>query len=157
MRGSLDMDDVMRLLPSSLKMKLSWKLFLPTVVMLLACGGGALLAFEGYTFSDYLHSNLFVKVDPVDTQTRAEAAELAAQGGLDGLLAAEHKQMDPTELAQMAEALVRTHAKSSVAAELRRRRNGYYRRVEEKEIELARGTAAIDPQDFAARQRPYQD
>ena len=157
MLGSLDMDDVMRPMPSSLKMKLSWKVFLPTIVMLLACGGGALVAFEGYNFSDYLHSTLFVKVDPIDLQARAEAAELAAQGGLDDLVAAEHKLTDPNELAQIAEELVRTHAKSSVAAELRRRRDGYFRRVEEKEIELARAAATTDPQDFAARQRPYLD
>ena len=145
----------MRPLPSSLKMKLSWKLFLPTIVMVLACGGGVLLAVEGYTFSDYLHSSLFVKVDPVDAKARAEAAELAAQAGLDDLVTAEHKVTDPNELAHMAEELVRIHAKSSVAAELRRRRDGYFRRTEEREIELARGAAGIDPKDFAARQRPY--
>jgi hypothetical protein len=53
--------------------------------------------------------------------------------------------------------LVRTHGKSRLAAELRRRRDGYYRRAEEKEIELASAVAANDPQDFLARLRPYQD
>ena len=86
----------------------------------------------------------------------AEETDGAAQAGLDGLLAAEHTQADPVALAKMAEDLIRAHSKSSLAGELRRRRDGNYRRAEEREIELARAVSAKDPLDFAARLEPYR-
>lgn len=146
----------MRQSPSNPGSKLSWKLFLPTVVLLLTCAGGALLAFEGFSVSDWLHSSRFAAPNPVDLQARTEAAERSAQAGLDSLLAAEQTLNDPGELARVAEGLLQTHASSSRAPELRRRRDGYYRRAEEREMELARAVTASDPLDFPARLRPYQ-
>jgi hypothetical protein len=139
-------------------MRLSWKLFLPTLVLLLACAGGTLLAFEGASLSDWLRASrrAVAEVDEGRSEDRVAEAEQAAQAGLDGLLAAEHSQRDPAELAGMAEKLVQVHAKTRLAGELRRRRDGFYRRAEEREIELARAASAKDPIDFPARLQPYQ-
>lgn len=152
------MDDARRPALSGYRLKLSWKLFLPTLVLLLGCAGGTLLAVEGFSLSDWARASrrAATEDDERDSQTRAEAAERAARDSLDGLVAAEHSQTDPGELAKLAEGLLQTHAKSSLAPELRRRRDGYYRRAEEREIELARAVTLSDPVDFAARLRPYQ-
>ena len=138
------MDETRRLAKSKSRLKLSWKLFLPTLVLLLGCAGGTLLAVEGVSLSDWLRSSrrAALEKDDLAAELRAEEAEQVAQAGLDGLLAAEHSQTDPAELAKMAESLIQAHAKSSVAGELRRRRDGYYRRAEEREIELARAASA---------------
>jgi hypothetical protein len=153
---SQSMDDAMRHSLSGPWSKLSWKLFLPTVVLLLACAGGTLLAIERLSLSDLLQSSRFVVTNPDDELARSEAAEQSAQAGLDSLMAAEHALTDPGELAKLAEGLVQAHAKTSLAADLRRRRDGYYRRAEEREMELARAVTATDPLDFATRLRPYQ-
>ncbi len=82
--------------------------------------------------------------------------ERSAQAGLDSLLAAEQTLTDPAEFARLAKGLVQKHGSSSLARSCRRRRDGYYRRAEEREMELARAVAASDPFDFPARLRPYQ-
>jgi hypothetical protein len=139
-------------------LKLSYALFLPTLVLLLGCAGGTLLAVEGVSLSDWVRSSRRAtqEADDVTAEARALEAERSAQSGLDRLLAAEHAQTDPAELAKLAESLIQAHAKSSLAGELRRRRDGYYRRAEEREIELARAAAAKDPIDFAARLQAYE-
>ncbi|CAN5338811.1 hypothetical protein BH10PLA2_BH10PLA2_18770 [soil metagenome] len=137
--------------------RLSWKIFLPTLVLVFACAGGALLAVEHSSFASWLKTIRVASEAPATSEDNPEALELAAAAGLDLLVAAEHKQANARELAKMAEELVQTHAKSSVAGELRRRRDGYYRRAEEHEIESARAISAKHPLEFQSRLQPYRD
>jgi hypothetical protein len=83
------MDEAMRQSLSGFMSRLSWKLFLPTLVLLLACAGGTLLALERSSVADWLHVSRLQAASPAEVQARAEAAERSAQAGLDILLAAE--------------------------------------------------------------------
>ncbi len=137
--------------------KLSWKVFLPTLVLLLACAGGALLAVEQSTMAWWVHTIRPRSEAAAASEFDSESAELAAEDALDRLAIAEHQNLDAAELAKLAESLVESHAKTSQASELRRRRDGYYRRVEEHEMELARAFSANHPQEFQNRLQGYRD
>jgi hypothetical protein len=150
------MDDDMRSI-LNMRSRLSWKLFLPTFVLLFACAGGALLAVEHSSLVHWFKSIRVPSESSVASDENPETLELAAAMGLDTLVAAEHKQADAKELARMAEELIQTHAGSSLAGELRRRRDGYYRRAEEQEIEAARAVSAKQPLEFQNRLLPYRE
>jgi hypothetical protein len=141
---------------TSITSNLSWKVFLPTLVLLLACAGGALLAVEHSTLAGWVQS-IGARAEAAPLAVDSESAELAAEAALDRLAEAEHRKLDAAELVKMAEEMVQTHARSSLAGELRRRRDGYYRRVEEHEIELARTVSADHPQEFQNRLQAYRD
>jgi hypothetical protein len=82
--------------------------------------------------------------------------ERRAQQTLDRLTRAEHEGTDLTVLVAQADQFLRDFAECKLEADVRQRRTAYGRRLEEREIEVARSYSARQPFNFQTRRELYQ-
>lgn len=87
---------------------------------------------------------------------RDEQLQLKAQRAYDELISSEPRTTDVSQLLAQADRFLREHGGTAHESDVRRRREAYLTRLDDRDIEFARSYSTQHPLNFATRREAYQ-